>query len=286
MLQKKIKENIPSVYEVEVITKTDKRVLLELSTRLIYEGEKPKKVQGIARDITERKQNEEQRDFFIGLASHELKTPFASIKAFTQMLLRKFEKKGEKETAQHLSKIDAKVDTLTKLINDLLDITRIRAGKLDYNDEVFEFDEMVNEVIDSLQPAFPSHKIIKKGYTDTFIVSDRARIEQVMTNLLKNAAKYSPDSEKIELELNCDKKTVQFRVRDFGIGIDKEELPKLFRPFYRSKMLDHKPEGLGLGLFISSEIVKHYGGRIEVESVKGEGTTFIVTLPVKPMRKK
>jgi len=233
-------------------------------------------------DITDRKNLEEQKDNFLGIASHELKTPVTSIKAYCQVLEMMFRKRGDIKAADQLKKMDLQVDKLTYLIGDLLDVTKIQAGKLQLVEEYFDFNELVNEVSEEIQRTTDTHKIIKKLSISKSIFCDRERTAQVITNFMTNAIKYSPEADKIIVSTKVKKSEVILSVQDFGVGIPKGKQDKVFLQFFRvsGSKQDTFP-GLGLGLFISSDIIKREGGKIWVESDEGKGSTFYFSLPIK-----
>ena len=238
-------------------------------------------VAGSTREITERVQQERQKDEFLGIVSHELKTPVTSIKAYVQVLQRRLAKEGNASAVAHLAKIDSRIDKLTTLIGDLLDVTKINSGKLQFHETTFAFDEVVQEAIEEVQGTTEQHRIQLQGTTDQFIWGDRDRIGQVIINLLSNAVKYSPNADTIQVSTTTDCDTVTLHVRDFGLGISDEHLPHVFEQFYRASedRYDAVP-GLGLGLYIASQIIQRHGGTIWAESVQGQGTTFSFSLPV------
>lgn len=230
-------------------------------------------------DITEQKEMQRQKDDFLGIASHELKTPVTSIKAYTQLLEMKLERAGDKENRLLAEKMDKQVNRLTSLIGDLLDVTKINSGRLQFNETVFDFNQMVNEVIDDISQTHEKHQIIRKLEFSGKVSGDRDRLWQVVTNLLTNAIKYSPGSNRIIVYTENKPGLVQLCIQDFGIGIREEKLDRVFEQFYRvSGTREHTFPGLGLGLYISSEIVKRLGGRIWVDSVEGKGSTFCFTI--------
>jgi PAS domain S-box-containing protein len=251
-------------------------------------GKDSRKVAILFNDITRRKDEEErriqvekQKDEFIGIASHELKTPVTSIKAYTQLIHHRFKKAEDIKTAEVVSKMDAQLDKLTNLISDLLDVTKVKSGKLQFRAGYFDFNEVVEEVIEETQRT-TTHKIIKELMNSKTVYGDRDRIGQVIVNFLTNAIKYSPDAEKINVRTLVSKDSIMLSVQDFGIGLSKEEQKKVFERFYRAG--GEKQEtfpGLGLGLYISSEIIKRHNGRLWVESTKGKGSTFHFSLPTK-----
>lgn len=233
-------------------------------------------------DVTERKKLERQKDEFISIASHELKTPVTSIKSFGQVLQLRFKKEGNVQASELLGKMDAQVDKLTNLIGDLLDVTKIETGRVQYNNDFFIFDDLVSELVEEMQRTTHKHTLIQKGETKKKICADRERIGQVLTNFLSNAIKYSPHTDKIIIHLSADKGQATVCVQDFGVGIPKEKQDKVFQRFFRvSGPGKETYPGLGLGLYISSEIIRRQGGKIWVESKVGKGSTFCFALPVK-----
>lgn len=235
-------------------------------------------------DITRRLEKENRKDEFLSIASHELKTPITTIKAFTQLLVRQFsmEETSEKndKALLYLKKMDNQLNKLTNLVQDLLDVSRIQAGKLIYNEEIFNVVDLVNETITDMQPTTQKHELIHMSRGDIYIEADKYRINQVLTNLISNAIKYSPNASKIIIKSRATNDIVTISVQDFGIGIPKSQQTKIFERFYRVN--DNKREsfpGLGIGLYISSEIVKRHKGRMWVESEDGKGSIFYLTLP-------
>ncbi|HEX8923988.1 MAG TPA: HAMP domain-containing sensor histidine kinase, partial [Patescibacteria group bacterium] len=169
-----------------------------------------------------------------------------------------------------------------KIIYDFLDFSKIQAGKLEYNNEAIDIDKLVNEVVEDMQSANETHKIIKKGSSSATIEGDRTRLSQVLINLISNAIKYSPEADKVIVEVTDNQKNVIISVHDYGIGIPKDRQRKLFERFYRvSNPKKIKIEGFGLGLYISKEIVIRHGGNIKVDSSPGKGSTFYFNLPIK-----
>ena len=233
------------------------------------------------RDISERKMLETQKDDFISIATHELKTPVTSIKGYAQVLQSRFAKEGNMPAVEMLSKMDTQLNKLTLLIRDLLDVTLVNGGKLHFNEGVFDFSELAKEIIDEMQLTTTRHHISKNLKTTKMMHGDRDRIGQIITNLLSNAIKYSPQSKQIHVTISENKKEVTLCVSDTGIGVPKDKQEKVFDRFFRVGDAEDTFAGLGLGLFISSEIVKRHGGRIWVKSKVGKGSTFCFSLPIK-----
>jgi PAS domain S-box-containing protein len=239
---------------------------------------------GVAHDITERKDLERQKDEFLGIASHELKTPVTSIKAFTQILQRKLADQKDLELLRYLDKMDLQLNKLTGLINSLLDVTKIQSGKLIIQEEVFSLSDLVHEIADDLQPTTDRHRIVVRDKLRSQVRGDRDRLGQVLTNLLANAIKYSPQADKIEVVTAQDDQWVHVDIRDYGIGIAESEQQHIFDRFYQSPHRTTTISGLGLGLYISTEIVQRHHGKLTLKSNAGKGSTFRLSLPVVPER--
>jgi len=242
-----------------------------------------KRINGIIanyRDVSDRKILEQQKDEFIGIASHELKTPVTSIKAYTQILQDVFEKTKDKKSVEMLEKMNTQVDRLTSLIIDLLDFTRIEGGKLKFKEENYNVSELITDVVEEMQRTTRKHKIERKLANGVEVRGDRERTGQVLTNLLNNAIKYSPEAKKIVVSAKLNANHVIIGVQDFGIGIEEDLVGKVFDRFFRvTEPIMNTFPGLGLGLYIAAEIVRRQGGKIWVQSEKGKGSTFYFSLP-------
>jgi signal transduction histidine kinase len=226
---------------------------------------------------------ERQKDEFIAIASHELKAPVTTIKAYGQYLQMVFKRKGDETAVEWLAKLDALVTKLNNLITNLLDVTILQGGQLRFLPEHFDLNELVNETVEDLQRTTQQHHIITELAPSSMVYADRFRIGQVVTNLLSNAIKYSPHAARILVKTETTPDAVTLCVQDFGVGIPKEKQHRLFERFYRVDDPTHAAApGLGLGLYISAKIVKQQGGTIWVESETGKGSTFCFRLPLYP----
>ncbi|MGZ5284409.1 MAG: ATP-binding protein, partial [Kaistella sp.] len=235
---------------------------------------------GTSTNIHEFKNLVTQKDTFLGIASHELKTPLTSLKLYAQVLERMLKKSGDEKNAEFAKKMDLQVIKLTSLIGDLLDVTKINSGKIHLNNDVFDFEKLVQESVEEMQMS-TLHQIEITTENVGMVFADRERISQVITNLISNAIKYSPDAEKIMIEINGDGKEVIFTVKDFGIGMPVEKKDRVFEQYYRVSGDEQSTfPGLGLGLYIASQIVERSKGKIWVNSVLGKGSTFSFSLPV------
>ena len=240
-------------------------------------------VSKIARDVTERKEIERQKDIFLGIAAHELRTPVAGIKGYAQLAARRLQRDGESSAVEPLVQLDGQVDRLMRLIDDLLNVTRIESDTLLLRAAPVVLDDLITDVAAEFQRISDQHRIELVLDAPVSITADRDRIEQVVMNLLTNAVKFSPDADVVRIRTSNDAETVVVSVEDFGVGIPKETQPHIFERFYRIGGQNNLGSpGLGLGLFISSEYVKRHGGRIWVESVEGSGTTVSFALPRNP----
>jgi len=192
-----------------------------------------------------------------------------------------FRRAGDTKNAELLAKMDHQINRLSNLIADLLEVTKISTGRLQVASSVFSFNEMVEEVIEEVQRTSVNHEIQRNLHFDKEITGDKERICQVIINLLTNAIKYSPDASRIIISTEGNDSEVKICVQDFGIGIRKDQQERIFEQFYRvNGNREYTFPGLGLGLYISAEIVKHLNGRIWVDSVEGKGSTFCFSLPL------
>jgi PAS domain S-box-containing protein len=252
----------------------------------------------ISHDITEStKQMEElrklyesdvQKNNFIAMASHELKTPITSIKGYVQLLLNAFDKEKEKEkplppllVRSSLISVDKQITRLTRLISELLDLTKIETGTLELKKEKFSLNQLAIETVEDILYTNTKHEISLFHDFQAYVFADKDRIGQVMINFLTNAIKYSPNSNKIAVWIHQTKNAeIAFSVKDYGIGIVKEEQEKIFERFYRAKGKEEQTyPGFGIGLFIAKEFVEKHGGQVWVESEKDKGSVFTFTLP-------
>lgn len=231
-------------------------------------------------EIEFRKRAERKKDEFISIASHELKTPLTSVKGYVQLLARSVDKGDISTVKKHLAKAQVQLEKLNELIADLLDISKIESGKLKFNKKNFVLDTLLDGVIEVIHQANPEFKISRKGSAPKEIYADEMRIEQVIVNFLTNAIKYSPGTTEIEVNVKTTDDQLYVGVRDFGIGIAPELQKSVFEKFYRVEETSIHFQGLGIGLYISAEIINRHGGEVGVKSKLGEGSEFYFTLPL------
>ena len=246
----------------------------------IREGDAITKWVGTFTDIEDQKEAVRKKDEFISIASHELKTPLTTIKAYVQLLDRSID--GEDPTKTYVGRALAQVGKLDKLIVDLLDLSRIESGKLKFNKKPFNFGTMLSDAVEMIRQTYPDYRVILSQDADMpLIYGDEMRIEQVIINYLNNAVKYSPDNKEVHIEATIRPGNRLFvRVRDSGIGIPKEYQSGIFDKFYRVEGSAHRFQGLGVGLYICAEILRRHGGEFGVESEPGAGSVFHFSIPV------
>ncbi|UAY50820.1 sensor histidine kinase [Ferruginibacter albus] len=241
----------------------------------------------IATDLSLQKETQtqkkamEKKDEFISIASHELKTPVTSIKGYIQILRFNFQKEGNNAAAEVLSKVDTQVNKLTTLIGDLLDVKKIETGQLQLHKEHFDFNILVKEIIEETGRVLDKHSIKEILSNTKTIYGDRNKIGQVITNFIDNAGKYSPVNSDILVSTSLQNGKIKLSVKDFGIGIPKDQQSKIFERFFRVNYeKENTYAGLGLGLYISSELIRRHEGNIGVLSEEGQGSTFYFELPI------
>jgi signal transduction histidine kinase len=260
----------------------------------------------VLRDITERKHAElereqlfreqtlrtqaeqalRERDDFIALASHELKTPAATLSVTAQLLRRQLERQGGLDVNQlrrALDRLDEQSRRLANLIEHLLDVSRINSGKMVIEPRQVDVRRLVDNVVSITQPATDQHTFRVTGTEEALAEVDPMRLEQIMTNLLDNAVKYSPQGGDVDIEIAASEDWVSVSVRDRGVGIAAEQRERLFERFYRARETSHVP-GMGLGLFITRHLIDLHGGTIRVEAPEDGGSRFVVRLPTRQSR--
>ena len=233
-------------------------------------------------EIEFRKEAERKKDEFISIASHELKTPMTSIKGYIQLLERSLDKDDKETIRKRLHKVQNQIDKLNILIADLLDISKIESGKLKFNKKHFQFDDLLDHLIEIMQQSNPQVKILKNANVNGTIFGDEMRLEQVIINFITNAIKYGPDGKEIQITSEIRGNEVYFSVRDYGIGMSNEHLQKVFDKFYRIEETSERFQGLGIGLYICKEIIERHHGEIGVDSTMGEGSEFYFKIPLNP----
>jgi PAS domain S-box-containing protein len=245
------------------------------------EADQPTRFIGAVLDITEIKQDEIRKNDFIGMVSHELKTPLTSLKAYVQLLQAKAENSEDKFSISALGKINNQVNRMTSLINGFLNTSRLESGKIQLNKEEFNLTELISDIIDDVKSYLPDRAIIFNFQEVIKVNADKDKIGSVITNLLSNAGKYSREGTSIVISCEtCDNNAV-VSVKDEGIGIKKEDAQRLFERYYRVENKESRNvSGFGIGLYLSAEIITIHRGKITVESEPGKGSTFSFSIPL------
>lgn len=222
-----------------------------------------------------------RKDNFLAIASHELKTPITSMKASLQILNKMISAEYLPEKgAQFINIANKQADKLTAIVSDLLDVSRIQAGKMLLNKSRYDLTLSVKECIAETALHTSAHEIIAETEHMAMVEADKLRIEQVIINLLSNAMKYSPPGTPVLVNVTANEHEVTCSIADSGIGIPAGQQPFIFERFYRVDDSSKTSSGLGLGLYISAEIIKKHGGTIGLQSEAGTGSTFWFTLPI------
>ncbi len=225
-----------------------------------------------------RAEAEAKKDEFFNMVSHELKTPLTNIKAINQVMEKSFDKL--ETNYPFINSAGNSIKRLERLIEDLLDVTKINAGDIDLNIASFNLTEALTQSIATVQQISPKHTILFEKNPAINYVGDQYRIERVLINLLNNAIKFSPDANQVIVKTSIHAGQLIVSVQDFGIGIEKEDISQLFSRFFRVSKTAMNFQGVGLGLYIAAEIIKKHKGSITIESESGKGSTFSFRLPI------
>jgi PAS domain S-box-containing protein len=283
---KKLEKKGNHIFEYRFLCKDKKYHWMRDEMELISNGNhRSKEVIGFVINIDEQKRLEKQKNEFLSVISHELKTPLASLKAFAQILQKKSKGPYDPKTSYFIKRMDFQINRLADLINELLDITKIRAGKFQLKKTKFNLNKLIEETINDIKlVAAKDYKIVFRPKAKSYVRGNRRRLEQVLLNLIVNAIQYSPKSKIIIIKLTKTNGKVIVSVKDFGIGIPKSEQKHIFKRFYQVNSSAIKRESfssLGLGLYLSSKIIKDHGGKIWFKSRLNQGSTFFFSLPNK-----
>ncbi|TDQ08216.1 PAS domain-containing protein [Pedobacter metabolipauper] len=234
---------------------------------------------GFVMDITEMKKDEQRKNDFIGMVSHELKTPLTSLNGYIQMLMSKAKKSEDVFAISALDVAIKQVKKMTSMINGFLNISRLESGKILLNKSHFRLDELIQATAQESRLLDPGHTVTIFADQAVDVFADYDKISNVVSNLLSNAVKYSPNSHEIEVHCIVKKNLVEVSVKDYGIGIETEDLNRLFERFYRVES-NNSISGFGIGLYLSAEIIDRHNGKIWAESEPDKGSTFYFTLPL------
>lgn len=236
---------------------------------------------GLTLDITEQKRDEMRKNDFIGMVSHELKTPLTSLNGYLQLLIARMRKTEDTFISTSLEKAYVQVKKMSTMINGFLNISRLESGKIHLDMEIFDLDQLIREIIEETKPTLQHHHLSLSPCLPVSVYADREKIGSVISNLLSNSIKYSPKGKIIEISCIAHDGVAEVSVRDEGMGIKPQAIEKLFERFYRVETKHTQNiSGFGIGLYLCSEILLHHGGSIWVESEIGVGSTFHFSLPL------
>jgi signal transduction histidine kinase len=243
---------------------------------------RPLRFIGSVLDITEQKTDELRKNDFIGMVSHELKTPLTSLKGYIQILNHKAKINTDNFAINALSKADIQIGKMSQLINGFLNVSRLEAGKISIDLKTVDLREIIEEAEEELKMVSTTHLISIIASEQIMVQADRDKIGSVISNLLGNAIKYSPLGSRIEISCDTQDRFARVKVKDEGPGIKTQDRERLFERFYRVGGAEsHTVPGFGIGLYLSAEIIARHNGEIGVISEPGEGSTFYFLLPLK-----
>lgn len=238
-------------------------------------------VSKIARDITEQKRDEQRKNDFIGMVSHELKTPLTSLSAILQIASMKPKAGDDSFLCGAMQKAVQQVKRMTAMINGFLNVSRLESGKIIIEKQAFNMGELIEEVIDETRITGSTHDISFVPCNAIEVVADRNKISSVLTNLIGNSIKYSPKGSSISVECKARDTDILVTVKDEGIGIKPEDANRIFERYYRVQTPNMQHiSGFGIGLYLTAEIVQRHHGHIGVDSEYKKGSTFYFTLPL------
>lgn len=269
-------------YETIRRTADGRRIDVSLTISPIHDKEgRVIGVSKIARDISEQKRDDQRKNDFIGMASHELKTPLTSLTALVQVLHQKLKVHDDPFVPQALNKAHLQTKKMSSLINGFLNVSRLESGKLEIVKQDFDLTELAKEQLEEIRLTVSSHTFMFEPDNVVTVLADREKIGSVISNLLTNAVKYSPKGKLINITCIMRDGQALFSVQDEGMGIKAQDLPRIFDRYYRAGS-EHTRHisGFGVGLYLSAEIIQRHDGRIWAESQKGVGSTFFFYLPV------
>lgn len=245
----------------------------------IYEGQTAIGANIFLQDNRKEKEREKLKDDYFSMLFHELKSPMTSIKAYNQVLAGRFSDTTE-ENKRLFKNMDKQLDRLTRLINDFFELSRLQSGKIALKKEFFSIDDFVQSIIETMKITHKKRSFILKGHANSIVYADRDKIEQILLNFINNALKFSPEDGEIVIHLTSDSQRVTIGVQDYGKGIDPKFHKKIFERFFQIEHAAKQKNGLGIGLAITSAIVKAHMGKVWVNSKLGKGSTFYFSLPV------
>ncbi|HVS94381.1 MAG TPA: ATP-binding protein [Mucilaginibacter sp.] len=269
-------------YEARITWPDDSQHWIRVKGIVLFDEKKnPYRMLGTIVDITESKRDEIRKNDFIAMASHELKTPLTSLKAYIQLLEAKLPGSSDPFIATALSKASNQVSKMTNLVHSFLDLSKLEPGQLQLKKQLFDINKLVGEMIAESLAISNTHVLHFKAPEPIMVTADREKIGQVISNFISNAIKYSPKGSSVQITAVIAGDEAEVSVTDNGVGIRAKDREKIFQRFYRANEATLKHvAGFGIGLYLSSEIIQRHKGRIGVESTEGKGSRFYFSLPL------
>ncbi|WP_460679223.1 PAS domain-containing sensor histidine kinase [Mucilaginibacter koreensis] len=246
---------------------------------VIHHNGRPQKLVGTIRDVTEAKLSEVRKDELLSIVQHEVNTPLTSIRGYLQLLERITAEQNDEQVIKVISRTAKSTERLMAIITEYFTNTQKLDDQINLRREPFRLDELIYEIADNIQTIAFSHRINLYEIKECWVDANRQGIGQVLSNLLTNAIKYSPDHNTVDIRLTEETGQIKISIRDYGMGIPEASLSKLFDKAFR---VNHNTAiaGSGMGLYICKEIVQRHRGQMDVESTEGQGSTFSFTLPL------
>jgi len=274
-------ESVPSSYEISIVRKSGEvRQLAVSRAEVTWNGER--QFQVVYQDITERKKLDQLKDDFIGLVSHELRSPLTVIIGAVNTALAEVDRLSPEETRQLLKDAALEAESLSRLLGNLLELSRAQADRLFLYVEPISVEKAIQNTVEEItRHSSACHFVVDLPRRLSKVYADQLRLERILYNLLENSVKYSPQGGKIQVSVRAEEECLIIGVSDQGIGISPSDQAKLFVPFQR--LGESRPKGVGgvgLGLLVCRRLVEAHGGQIWVESEPGHGSTFLFTLPL------
>ncbi|RBQ09890.1 ATP-binding protein [Pedobacter miscanthi] len=283
VLEKCITKGTPvdSTYPIKHLITGEKRWMRVVGKCKTDQNNQAVGVYAVLMDVTDQKQDEQRKNDFIAMVSHELKTPLTSIKGYVQVLQLKARKENLTFSNKALEGAERQISKMTNMINGFLNVSRLESGKIAIDFKNIELTDLVKEVIEEYATTITSHHFSHQFSDKLFIRADWDKLGQVINNLISNAIKYSPVNSEIFIDCYRDGDAAVFKISDQGMGISPGNLPRLFERFYRVENANTATvAGFGIGLYLSAEIIKRHGGKIWAESELGESSTFYFSVPL------
>ncbi|RYZ30338.1 MAG: PAS domain-containing sensor histidine kinase, partial [Sphingobacteriales bacterium] len=279
-LQKAVDTRTPTHDSFRLLTKDGQYrwLLVDGSIRLYNDGSFAGYISAGV-DITDLKEDEQRKNDFINIVSHELKTPLTSAMAYVQVSKAKSSELKDELTGVMLTRTEKQLRKMSSMINGFLNVSRLESGKILIEKQRFNMATLMKEIEEETVPLNPSHSIVFEAVQELWVAADRDKIGQVVTNLISNAIKYSRTGSHIHIACTRCEDVMMCSVTDEGIGISKEDAERVFERYYRIDT-GTPVSGFGIGLYLSNEILMRHGGRIYVESEPGKGSTFYFCLPL------